>query len=63
MDLGYIGQKLGQFKIEHIFSEIAIKSSRQYVSTLDDGSKYYHCVKDSINYNEFVNEVKALKNL
>lgn len=59
-ELGYIGDELGQFKIEHIFTEIAIKSTKRYVATLDNGTKYYHCVKDTVDYNEFVNEVKAL---
>ena len=60
MNSVYIGECLGLFKIEHIFTEIAIKSSRQYVSTLDNGTNYYHCVKDSIDYNEFISEVKSL---
>ena len=58
--MGYIGDKLGLFKIEHIFTEIAIKSPRKYVATLIDGQKYYHCVKDDVNYDEFVNDVKQL---
>ena len=56
--LGYVGDKLGQFKIEHIFTEIAIKSTKRYVATLDNGEKYYHCVKNDIDYNEFVDDVK-----
>ena len=32
--MGYIGDKLGQFKIEHVFNEIAIKSARKYVANL-----------------------------
>ena len=35
--LGYIGNELGQFKIEHIFKEIAIKSPRQYMAVYNDG--------------------------
>ena len=58
LKLGYIGDKLGQFKIEHVFNEIAIKSSRKYVAKLDDGNTFYHCVKDSVNYDSFVNDVK-----
>ena len=56
--LGYVGDKLGQFKIEHIFTEIAIKSTKRYVATLDNGEKYYHCVKNDVNYDEFVDDVK-----
>ena len=58
--LGYIGDKLGFFKIEKIFTEIAIKSSRKYVAKLEDGSIFRHCVKDTIDYNVFVNDVKQL---
>ena len=56
--LGYIGNELGKFKIEHIFTEIAIKSSRKFVATLEDGAKLIHCPKKDIDYNEFVNDVK-----
>ena len=56
--LGYIGDKLGMFKIEKIFDEIAIMSSKKYVAKLEDGSIFRHCVKDNINYDSFVNDVK-----
>ena len=56
--LGYIGNELGKFKIEHIFAEIAISSSRKFVATLEDGTKLIHCPKKDINYDDFVNEVK-----
>ena len=56
--LGYIGNELGKFKIEHIFTEIAISSSRKFVATLEDGTKLIHCPKKDINYDDFVNEVK-----
>ena len=56
--LGYVGDKLGMFKIEHIFTEIAISSGRKFVATLEDGSKLIHCPKKDIDYDEFVNEVK-----
>ena len=56
--LGYIGNELGKFKIEHIFKEIAIMSGRKFVATLDDGTKLIHCPKKNIDYNEFVNDVK-----
>ena len=58
--LGYIGKELGQFKIEHVFIEIAIKSAKKYVGTLDNGNKFFHCVKGNISYNEFINSVKQL---
>lgn len=58
VELGYVGDKLGMFKIEHIFTEIAISSGRKFVATLEDGNKLIHCPKKDIDYNEFVNEVK-----
>ena len=58
--LGYIGDELGLFKIEHVFTEIAIKSSKRYVATLENSDKYYHCVKDSVDYDEFIKDVKSL---
>lgn len=60
-ELGYVGNELGKFKIEHIFSEIAIKSSRKFVATLDDGTHLIHCPKKDIDYDEFVNDVKNNK--
>jgi hypothetical protein len=53
---GYIGNKLGQFKIEHIFTEIAILTKKCYVATLINGERYFHCVKD--DYDEFVQRVQ-----
>ena len=60
VDLGYIGDGLGKFKVEKVFTEIAIKSSKRYVATLDDGSIYRHCVKETVDYDEFVREVKYM---
>ena len=58
VNLGYVGNELGKFKIEHIFNEIAISSSRKFVATLSDGSKLIHCPKKNIDYDVFINEVK-----
>ena len=58
VELGYIGNELGKFKIEHIFKEIAILSGRKFVATLDNGTKLIHCPKKDIDYNEFVNNIK-----
>ena len=58
VELGYIGNELGEFKIEHIFKEIAILSGRKFVATLDNGTKLIHCPKKDIDYNEFVNNIK-----
>ena len=58
--LGFIGEELGKFKIEKVFTEIAIKSSKRYVATLENNNKYYHAVKESVDYEEFVREVKSM---
>ena len=55
---GFIGNELGKFKIEHIFKEIAISSSRKFVGILEDNSQFIHLPKKDINYNEFVDEIK-----
>ena len=60
LKLGYIGEELGKFKIEHVFNEIAIKTPRKYVAKFDNGVKFYHCVMDTVNYDSFVNEVKQM---
>ena len=59
--LGYIGNNLGQFKIEHIFTEIAIKSSRVYMATLDNGEIFNHSFGKK-DYKTFVQDVKAMIN-
>ena len=52
--------KLGYFKIEHIFTEIAIQSQRKYVATFENGEEYFHCVnKNKITYQDFVEEIKS----
>ena len=56
--LGMIGNELGKFKIEHIFTEIAIMSSRKFVATLDNGEKLIHCPKKDVDYDAFVESVK-----
>ena len=40
--LGYIGTRLGQFKIEHVFSEIYIQSARKWIGRAEDGSLVGH---------------------
>ena len=57
VNLGYVNDNLGGFKIEHVFTEIAIKSSKQFIAKLENGTKFYHCVKN-IDYDEFVNSIK-----
>ena len=60
--LGLISpDELGKFKVDKIFSEIAIKSNRLYVATTIDGEKVYHVSKKDVNYDVFVNNVKSMK--
>ena len=37
-ELGYIGDKLGQFKIEHIFTSFRYVSGRKWIATCEDGT-------------------------
>ena len=56
-ELGYVGDELGKFKIEKVFSEIAILSPKKRMGILEDGS-LYKCPKDlDIDYEEFKGEV------
>lgn len=57
INLGMVSDKLGDFKIEHIFTEIAIKSQKQFVATTESGEKIFHCIK-GVDYNSFVNDEK-----
>ena len=40
--LGYIGSRLGQFKIEHVFTELYIQSPRKWIGRERDGSLVCH---------------------
>ena len=42
VSLGYVGPNLGQFQIEHVFTEIYIKSPRRWIGRLEDGSTFCH---------------------
>ena len=50
---GLIGNELGQFKIEHIFTEIAIKSPRLYIARLEDGNLFHHQVPETTDFDTF----------
>ena len=56
--MGLIGNDMGKFKVDKIFKEIAIISSRSYVATTIDNEKIYHCTKKS--YDDVVNIAKGL---
>ena len=55
---GLVGNNIGQFKLDKIFKEIAIISSRSYVATTIEGEKIYHCTKKS--YDQGVNLAKSI---
>ena len=43
--MGLIGNDMGKFKLDKVFKEIAIISSRSYVATTIDNERIYHCTK------------------
>jgi ribosomal protein S19 len=58
-DNDMIGKKLGQFKIEHTFVDVAIKSQMVWMAIKEDGSvfKHFHNAAhkyDHMTYEEFV---------
>ena len=57
LELGYIGNQLGQLKIEKMFNEIAIISSRRYAATTTDNQQTLHCIKN-LNYDDVVRIAK-----
>ena len=58
MSEGLIGDDIGQFKLERVFTEIAILSSRRYVATTIDGEQLYHCIDNKkMSYNWVVDTV------
>lgn len=62
--LGYIGSSLGQFKVEHIFTEIYIKSSKQYIGKLDNNQYFFHTSPNTkINLQSYSNPIEAYKSL
>ena len=40
---GWIGNELGKFKIEHVFTEVYFKSAEIWIGKHEDGSYFYHC--------------------
>jgi len=57
-ELGYVDDyELGKLKIEKIFDEIAILSSRCYVATTDKGEQIIHPKNIKLSYDAFKNKV------
>ena len=42
---GLVGEGIGKFKLDKVFTEIAIISDRSYVATTIDGERVFHCTK------------------
>src|SRR5215469_16162136 len=59
-ELGYIGSKLGQFKIDKIFSEFVIKSKVKWLAKFVDGTVFHHCVPETVDYELFKQETLEL---
>ena len=56
---GFIGEELGQFKIDHTFSEIAIRAPRQIMAIETDG-KLYQRGQMTESFEDFKNSVLQL---
>lgn len=41
-DKGYIGDDLGKFKVEHVFTEVYFRSAENWIGKHEDGSYFYH---------------------
>lgn len=41
----WIGEKLGLFKVEHIFTEVYVKSAEKWIGKNEDGTYFYHMSK------------------
>jgi hypothetical protein len=61
-ELGYIGSELGKFKVEHIFTEIAIISSCVWIGIREDGEIVRKCIRDkNESYESFKQKVLKKK--
>jgi hypothetical protein len=60
LELGYIGDGLGQLKVEAIFSEVYFESSRKWMGKCIDGSIYCRPRKliERVNFDEFARSIQ-----
>ena len=56
-ELNLIGDDIGEFKLDKIFTEFAAISDRRYVATTIDGNIIYHCI-NNLSYEEVVRIAK-----
>jgi hypothetical protein len=59
VELGMIGDSMGQFKVEATFDELVFESARKWMGLLEDGSIYCRPKKlnENIDFEEFKNKV------
>jgi hypothetical protein len=59
VELDYIGDNMGQFKVEAIFNEIVFESARKWMGLLEDGDIYCRPKKlsEKIDFDEFKNKI------
>lgn len=61
---GIIGSNLGQFKVEHVFTEFYAKSAEQWIGKNIDGTYHYHLTKNLKNIcMQMKDPIKYLMNL
>ena len=58
--LGHIGDNLGQFRLEYIFSEVAFESSAKWMGRTIDGKIIHKRIKDSVSFEDFKQTVSEL---
>ena len=51
---GYIGDDFGKFKVEHVFKECAIMSSRKWIGTTIDNLEIKRPKDLNMSFEEFV---------
>ena len=52
-ELNLIGDDIGEFKLDKIFTEFAAISDRRYVATTIDSARVFHCI-NNLSYDEVV---------
>ncbi|KAI5542221.1 DNA/RNA polymerases family [Trichomonas vaginalis G3] len=45
IEMGMVGEKMGRFKLDKIFTEVHVLSKRKYWGILEDGTEIKHCMK------------------
>ena len=50
-------EKMGSFKVDKVFKEIAIISNRRYVATTIDGERVFHCI-NNLSYEDVIDIAK-----